>query len=146
EAPADDEPPDDDHGADEPFSDGLPDLEDLDWDLPSTDPTERASVWPHIERRIAELVAAQTSTLVFANSRRLAERLTSRLNEIWDETSTQRAIADGSPGAVGDTEGEGDATGRRPATVGAPRRPPAQIMAQSGSSSGAAPILARAHH
>src|SRR5690606_90389 len=110
------------------------------------DPTERASVWPHIERRIAELVAAQTSTLVFANSRRLAERLTSRLNEIWDETSTQRAIADGSPGAVGDTEGEGDATGRSPATVGAPRRPPAQIMAQSGSSSGAAPILARAHH
>src|SRR5690606_15886843 len=55
-APADDEPPDDDHGGDEPFSDGLPDLEDLDWDLPSTDPTERASVWPHIERRIAELV------------------------------------------------------------------------------------------
>ncbi|USQ75382.1 Lhr family ATP-dependent helicase [Ornithinimicrobium cryptoxanthini] len=147
EAPPDEELPDDGPGADEPIGDDLPDLEDLDWDLPSTDPTERASVWPHIERRIAELVAAQTSTLVFANSRRLAERLTSRLNEIWDETRPQHAIPDGSPSLLGDAEGEDNNATGIPATVGgAPRRPPAQVMAQSGSSSGAPPILARAHH
>src|SRR6476620_6977514 len=45
----------------------------------------RASIWPHVEERIVDLIAGHRSTLVFANSRRLAERLTSRLNEIWQE-------------------------------------------------------------
>ncbi len=40
------------------------------------------SIWPHLEERIADLVAAHRSTIVFANSRRVAERLTARLNEI----------------------------------------------------------------
>ncbi|CAN5434866.1 DEAD/DEAH box helicase [soil metagenome] len=87
---------------------------------PPPDPTERASIWPHVERRVVDLVADQTSTLVFANSRRLAERLTSRLNEEWEQRS---AVAEAEPTA-----------------------PPAQMMAQSGSSAGAAPVLARAHH
>ena len=46
---------------------------------------QRASIWPHVEERIVDLVAEHTSTLVFSNSRRLAERLTTRLNEIWEE-------------------------------------------------------------
>jgi ATP-dependent Lhr-like helicase len=40
----------------------------------------RASIWPHVEERIVDLIEQQRSTIVFANSRRLAERLTARLN------------------------------------------------------------------
>jgi ATP-dependent Lhr-like helicase len=46
---------------------------------------QRSSIWPHVEERIADLVEAHHSTIVFANSRRLAERLTARLNEIHAE-------------------------------------------------------------
>lgn len=81
---------------------------------------DRPSIWPHVEERIADLVQAHRSTIVFANSRRLAERLCNRLNEIAYERAT----------------GE-------PAPEGAP---PAEIMAQSGAAKGAPPLLARAHH
>jgi ATP-dependent helicase Lhr and Lhr-like helicase len=46
---------------------------------------ERSSIWPAVERRIVELIRAHRSTIVFANSRRLAERLCGRLNEIVAE-------------------------------------------------------------
>ncbi len=82
----------------------------------------RPSIWPHVEERVVDLVAAHRSTLVFANSRRLAERLTARLNEIWHERTQDAAVPD--PGSV----------------------QPAAIMAQSGASVGAAAVLARAHH
>ncbi len=42
----------------------------------------RQSLWPHVEERLLALVRAHRSTLVFANSRRLAERLCARLNEL----------------------------------------------------------------
>src|SRR5829696_2689207 len=42
---------------------------------------QRTSIWPAVEQRIGELVDAHRSTIVFANSRRLAERLTAQLNE-----------------------------------------------------------------
>src|SRR3954451_13815580 len=45
----------------------------------------RASIWPAVEERIADLIEPHRSTIVFCNSRRLAERLTSRLNEIATE-------------------------------------------------------------
>ncbi len=45
----------------------------------------RSSVWPHVEERLLELVRAHRSTIVFANSRRLAERLGARLNELAGE-------------------------------------------------------------
>jgi len=48
-------------------------------------PEERTSVWPAVEQRLVELIREHTSTLVFANSRRLAERLCARLNEIADQ-------------------------------------------------------------
>ncbi len=41
------------------------------------------SIWPHVDERIVDLVAAHRSTLVFANSRRGAERLAARMNEVW---------------------------------------------------------------
>ena len=43
------------------------------------------SIWPHVEHKVVELVARRRSTIVFVNSRRLAEKLTGRLNEIWAE-------------------------------------------------------------
>ncbi|WP_347352214.1 DEAD/DEAH box helicase [Intrasporangium sp.] len=111
---------------------GMPDLSG-----PATGPLPRASIWPHVEERIVDLVAAHRSTLVFANSRRLAERLTARLNEIWDQR--QQEYAAQPAGAGGDLR-----TGRAERhTVSGP---PAQVMAQSGASRGAPGVLARAHH
>jgi ATP-dependent helicase Lhr and Lhr-like helicase len=42
----------------------------------------RASIWPHVQPRVLELIEAHRSTLIFVNSRRLAERLAGRLNEL----------------------------------------------------------------
>ncbi len=86
------------------------------------DATPSTSIWPHVEARIVDLIEQHRSTIVFANSRRLAERLTARLNEIHAE----RAGMDREP-----VSGSG---------------PPAQVMAQAGSMSGAPAVLARAHH
>ena len=55
------------------------------------DPARNASIWPHVEERVVDLIEAHRSTIVFANSRRLAERLTARLNEI----AADRAGVDG---------------------------------------------------
>ncbi|HWJ67128.1 MAG TPA: ATP-dependent helicase [Nocardioides sp.] len=84
-------------------------------DDPTAPPT-RASIWPHVEQRVAELIGEHRSTIVFTNGRRTAERLTARLNEIAAEAS-----ADDLP-------------------------PPAQVMAQSVAAAGAPPVLARTHH
>ena len=43
------------------------------------------SIWPSIYPAILELVKAHRSTIVFVNSRRLAERLAIRLNELAEE-------------------------------------------------------------
>ncbi len=45
----------------------------------------RVSIWPAIHPRILELIRSHRSTLVFVNSRRLAERLAQRLNELAGE-------------------------------------------------------------
>ena len=45
----------------------------------------RSSIWPAIHPRILELIRAHRSTIVFTNSRRLAERLAQRLNELAGE-------------------------------------------------------------
>ncbi|WP_454044199.1 Lhr family helicase [Cellulosimicrobium sp. Marseille-Q8652] len=81
----------------------------------------RPSVWPHVEERVVDLVAAHRSTLVFTNSRRGAERLTARMNELWAERQGEEVLD--------------------PGTVTA-----AQVQAQSGASSGVEPVIARAHH
>src|SRR5450759_1689534 len=94
----------------------------------------RASIWPHVEERIVDLIAQHRSTLVFANSRRLAERLTARLNEIWEERLELESIA---------TESDPDAAATPRAS---PRNTPAQLMAQAGTARGAPAVLARAHH
>ncbi|OJV79676.1 MAG: DEAD/DEAH box helicase [Cellulomonas sp. 73-92] len=88
--------------------------------------TAKPSVWPHVEERVVDLVAAHRSTLVFTNARRGAERLTSRINEVWAARN-----------------------GLDVPDVGAAQ--PAQAPGESGTSAGvdtrhAATILARAHH
>jgi ATP-dependent Lhr-like helicase len=85
-------------------------------------PEPRTSIWPHVEERIADLVGAHRSTIVFANSRRLAERLTARLNEIAHERATGEALP--APGELR----------------------PADKMAQAGASRGIPQVIARAHH
>src|SRR5712691_11632447 len=45
----------------------------------------RTSIWPAIHPRLLELIRAHHSTIVFTNSRRLAERLAQRLNELAGE-------------------------------------------------------------
>jgi ATP-dependent Lhr-like helicase len=90
---------------------------------PAAGAAARPSIWPHVEERVVDLIAAHRSTLVFANSRRLAERLTARLNEVWHE---RQAAAEPLPD---------------PGSVR-----PAEIMAQSDAARGAVAVLARAHH
>ena len=50
--------------------------------VPASAEPERRSIWPSIHPRLLELVDSHRSTLIFANARRLAERLASRLNEL----------------------------------------------------------------
>nr|WP_272427589.1 DEAD/DEAH box helicase [Polyangium jinanense] len=47
---------------------------------PNADPAAR-SIWPSIHPRLVELVRAHRSTMIFANSRRLSERLAAAINE-----------------------------------------------------------------
>src|SRR6185369_3589893 len=45
----------------------------------------RTSIWPAIHPRLLELIRAHQSTIIFVNSRRLAERLAQRINELAGE-------------------------------------------------------------
>ena len=81
------------------------------------------SVWPHVEEAIVDRIVQHRSTIVFCNSRRLAERLTARLNEIYSERLGLDLPDATVPGA----------DGRR-------------MMAQAGATAGADPVLAKAHH
>ncbi|MEX0429199.1 ATP-dependent helicase [Nocardioides sp. DS6] len=94
------------------------------YDEESGEPERHSSIWPHVEERVADLITAHRSTIVFANSRRLAERLTARLNEIAADRVWQTPASDQST----------------------PTRPPAQLMAESGQTYGAPLVIAKAHH
>ncbi|HEY0499795.1 MAG TPA: ATP-dependent helicase [Kutzneria sp.] len=79
-------------------------------------PEQRTSIWPSVEQRVLELVREHRSTIVFANSRRLAERMTARLNELAGEQSAEM------------------------------ERFPAAAVGGSGITTGALPVIAKAHH
>ncbi len=51
----------------------------------------RRSIWPAIHPRLLDLVQSHRSTLIFANARRLAERLAARLNELHLEGEDHQA-------------------------------------------------------
>lgn len=86
------------------------------------------TIWPDVESRLVDLIESHNSTIVFANSRRLAERLTARINEIHAERSN---VALSEPSMSPNPHVAGGA--------------PAHVMA-SGQTFGAPTILARAHH
>jgi ATP-dependent helicase Lhr and Lhr-like helicase len=94
---------------------------------PDGAPAQR-SIWPHVEERVLDLIEQHRSTIVFANSRRLAERLCGRLNELAEERAAARTQIPGPPRS-------GTAAG-----------PPAEMMAQAGTGAGAPAEVARAHH
>jgi ATP-dependent helicase Lhr and Lhr-like helicase len=53
---------------------------------PAAGGESRASIWSAIHPRLLEIIRAHRSTLIFVNSRRLAERLAGALNELAGET------------------------------------------------------------
>lgn len=78
------------------------------------------SIWPHVDSAIVDLVLSHRSSIVFANSRRLSERLTARLNEAYAERL-------GEP-------------------VESEHAPPAQLGPSTEVTHGGSALLARAHH
>jgi ATP-dependent Lhr-like helicase len=52
---------------------------------PAAGPEARSSIWPSMYPRLLELIKSHRSTIVFVNSRRLAERLARQLNELAGE-------------------------------------------------------------
>jgi ATP-dependent Lhr-like helicase len=52
---------------------------------PASQGTVRSSIWSAIHPRLLELVRSHQSTLIFVNSRRIAERLASALNDLAGE-------------------------------------------------------------
>src|SRR6266567_3715061 len=77
-------------------------------------PAPRRSIWPHVEERVLDLIEQHRSTIVFANSRRLAERLCGRLNELAAERA--EAAAEAKLSRLWETGNHGT-------------RPPAEMMA-----------------
>ena len=90
---------------------------DMPEEIPGTAP-RRPSIWPAVEERVLDLIRRHRSTIVFANSRRLTERLTARLNELAAEQTELRPD----------------------------QQYPAEAIGQSGLTTGAAPTIAKAHH
>ncbi|MFJ4131454.1 ATP-dependent helicase [Pseudomonas cyclaminis] len=88
----------------------------------------QGSIWPHIEASILDQVLRRQSTIVFSNSRGLAEKLTARLNELFAER-----LADEDPAAPVASR---DKAIHFPSSVGG----------TSGQSAGVAPLIARSHH
>jgi ATP-dependent Lhr-like helicase len=60
----------------------------------------RSSIWPHIEERLVDLINDHRATIVFTNSRRLAERITSRINDIVADRGAPAPIAAAHHGSV----------------------------------------------
>ena len=65
----------------------------------STPGLDRSGLWPSIQAAVLELVQSHHTTLVFTNSRRVAERLSQRLNEL-SEGAGGEAIARAHHGSV----------------------------------------------
>ena len=102
---------------------------------PASGAERRASIWPHVEERIVDLIASHRSTLVFANSRRLAERLTAGSTRSGRSGSRPCAQARGRRAPRAEPTRHTAATAPRPRSWRSPAPRP-----------GAPAVLARAHH
>ncbi len=60
----------------------------------------RSSIWPHIEERLVDIINDHRATIVFTNSRRLSERITSRINDIAADRGATEPIAAAHHGSV----------------------------------------------
>jgi ATP-dependent Lhr-like helicase len=103
------------------------------------------SIWPAIYPKLLELVQEHTSTMIFVNNRRAAERLAKRLNELANgegeaELPATEQLGNASPAGgagAGDPRGAEDA--EHPSTVG--------VAAATGPAGQDAYVeIARAHH
>jgi ATP-dependent Lhr-like helicase len=103
------------------------------------------SIWPHVEESIVDRVLEHRSTIVFANSRRLAERLTARLNEVYADRMAEAASRSSEP-VDGPAASVANLSERAERGAMLTASPPAQLVGQSGVTSGSEPLLARAHH
>ena len=62
------------------------------FDEPEEGGPRRASIWPAVEQSILGLIEEHTSTIVFTNSRRVCERLSSRLNELASDDPADDSV------------------------------------------------------
>ncbi|MEK0265742.1 helicase-related protein [Stenotrophomonas rhizophila] len=87
------------------------------------------SIWPHVEASILDQVLARRSTIVFANSRGVAEKLTARLNELHADR-----VARGQLPALGSI------------AEAAPEHYGSFNGGTAGRAAGADALIARSHH
>jgi ATP-dependent Lhr-like helicase len=112
---------------------------------------QRASIWPAVQEKVLDLVESHRSTIVFANSRRLAERLTARINELATERAAAKA-AEREPVDLDDESPDVESPDVESPEVESPARGhgtgpfPAEAVGQSGVAEPAEVIVARAHH
>ncbi|MEV4243019.1 ATP-dependent helicase [Streptosporangium canum] len=121
--------------------DGAPRPSPPDDDRWLLEPPARRSIWPHVEERLFDLIEDHSSTIVFANSRRLAERLCTRLNELAWERRTGEAEPP-EPSEPSEPVHWAEGFPAPPASLSTP----AAMMAQAGAAKGAVPEIVRAHH
>jgi ATP-dependent Lhr-like helicase len=95
----------------------------------------QGSIWPHVEEQIVDRILEHRSTIVFANSRRLAERLTARLNEIYTLRTEE-----------GELESAGVSAGRVASASERVGTPTPGLATGARRPARPAELLARAHH
>ncbi|NHN90064.1 ATP-dependent helicase [Acetobacter conturbans] len=85
---------------------------------------QTGSIWPHVTAHILSQIESRRSTIVFVNSRGLAEKLTARLNELYAERSTDQL----------------------PEPEEAPVHYESSAGGTGGRAAGLPPLIARSHH
>ena len=75
------------------------------------------SIWPAIYPELLQLVREHTSTIIFVNNRRGAERLAKRLNELHNERARAGAAGDRARRQRPSTRSEADADDGRPSEI-----------------------------
>lgn len=87
-------------------------------------PAQTGSIWPHVTAHILDQIEDRRSTIVFVNSRGLAEKLTARLNELYAERHEAQS----------------------PTPPAAPVNYESWSGGTQGRATGVAPLIARSHH
>ncbi len=107
---------------------------------PEVEPSAHVrSIWPAIYPKLLELVQEHTSTMIFVNNRRAAERLAKRLNELANGEGEQELPA---------TEQAGHKAASREGSGGSSPDPPHQLSAEDPPDPSPTEYveIARAHH